>query len=88
MQDSNHRSMAAIWAAMSVAFFHVAWNPSDVVLFRFLMRAVNGAVRAHAPRYYRASAFMLPGIVIELITTALMQWMHAGPLNSGGLSGV
>jgi hypothetical protein len=84
-QDNNHRFVAAIWASMSLAFFYVAWNPSEVALFRFLMIAVfiGGLVRVYGLRYYPASAFLIFGILVELIPTALMLWMHTKLLNSG-----
>ncbi len=87
MQDNNHRFVAAIWASMSIAFFYVAWNPSEVALFRYLMVAVfvGGLVRAYALRYYPASPFIIFGIAIELIPTALLLWMHSRLLNSGSL---
>ncbi|HKK67639.1 MAG TPA: DUF4345 family protein, partial [Bacteroidales bacterium] len=40
MTDNNHRYVAAIWMAMSLGFFYVAWNPSETALFRFLMVVV------------------------------------------------
>jgi RNA polymerase sigma factor (sigma-70 family) len=57
MEDNNHRFVAAIWASMSLAFFYVAWHPSEVALFRFLMIAlfIGGLVRASALRYYPAT---------------------------------
>ena len=84
MQDNNHRFTAAIWGAMSLAFFYAAWNPSEVALFRFLMIAVfiGGLVRAYGLRYYPASPFIIFGILIELIPTALMLWMHTRLLNT------
>ncbi len=36
MLDNNHRFVAAIWASMSLAFFYVAWYPSEVALFQVL----------------------------------------------------
>jgi hypothetical protein len=78
MADNNHRFVAAIWASMSLAFFYVAWVPSETALFRFLMIAVfiGGLVRLYGLRYYPASPFLIFGILIELIPTALMFWMH------------
>jgi hypothetical protein len=38
MTDNNHRYVAAIWMATSLAFFYVAWNPSETALFRFELR--------------------------------------------------
>jgi len=57
MMDNNHRYVAAIWASMSLAFFYVAWNPSEVTLFRFLMVAVfiGGVVRSVALINYPAT---------------------------------
>ena len=87
MQDNNHRFTAAIWGAMSLAFFYTAWNPSEVALFRFLMIAVfiGGLVRTYGLRYYPASPFIIFGILIELIPTALMLWMHTTLINTGAL---
>jgi hypothetical protein len=87
MQDNNHRFVTAIWAAMSLAFFYVAWNPSEVALFRFLMMAVfiGGLFRAYGLRFYPASPFIVFGILIELIPTALMLWMHTRLLQSGSI---
>jgi|GEM_PF-4090566 len=72
---------------MSIAFFYVAWNPSEVALFRFLMLALflGGIVRALALRNYPATAFLIFGILIELIPTALMFWMHNKLLQNGSL---
>lgn len=87
MLDNNHRFTAAIWASMSLAFFYVAWYPSEVALFRFLLIAVfmGGLVRTYALRYYPLSSFIIFGILIELIPTALMLWMHTKLLKSGSL---
>lgn len=87
IQDNNHRFVAAIWAAMSLAFFYTAWNPSEIALFRFLMIAVfiGGLVRAYGLRFYPATPFMIFGILIELIPTAIMLWMHTKLLNAGSL---
>jgi hypothetical protein len=87
MQDNNHRFVAAIWASMSLAFFYLALNPSEVALFRFLMIAVfiGGLFRAYGLRFYPASPFIVFGILIELIPTALMLCMHTRLLNSGSL---
>jgi hypothetical protein len=85
MQDNNHRFVATIWAAMSLAFFYVAWYPSEVALFRFLMVAVfiGGVVRALALINYSPTPLLIFGILIELIPTTLMFWMHTKLLNSG-----
>ncbi|MCB0707086.1 MAG: DUF4345 domain-containing protein [Saprospiraceae bacterium] len=85
IQDNNHRFVAAIWASMSLAFFYVAWNPSEVTLFRFLMVAVfvGGLARTYGLRYYPATPFTIFGILIELVPTALMLWMHTKLVNSG-----
>lgn len=87
IQDNNHRFVAAIWAAMSLAFFYTAWNPSEIALFRFLMIAVfiGGLVRAYGLRFYPATPFMIFGILIELIPTTIMLWMHTKLLNAGSL---
>lgn len=88
MQDNNHRFVAAIWAATSLAFFYVAWNPSETALFRFLMVAVfiGGLARAYGLRYYPATPFIVVGIIIELVPTALLLWLHTRLLNSGALT--
>ena len=87
MTDNNHRYVAAIWMATSLAFFYVAWNPSEIALFRFLMVAVfiGGVVRAAALINYPATPFLIFLILIELIPTALMLWMHNRLLNTGVL---
>lgn len=87
MTDNNHRYVAAIWMATSLAFFYVAWNPSETALFRFLMIAVfiGGIVRAAALIHYPATPLMIFGILIELIPTALMLWFHTKLLNAGSL---
>jgi hypothetical protein len=87
MTDSNHRYVAAIWMATSLAFFYVAWNPSETALFRFLMVAVfiGGLVRAAALVNYPATPFLIFLILIEIIPTTLMLWFQAKLLNSGSL---
>lgn len=87
MTDNNHRYVAAIWMATSLAFFFVAWNPSETALFRFLMVAVfiGGIVRASALVNYPATPFLIFLILIELIPTALMLWFHTKLLNTGSL---
>lgn len=87
MTDNNHRYVAAIWMATSLAFFYVAWNPSETALFRFLMVAVfiGGIVRAAALINYPPTPFLIFLILIELIPTALMLWFHTKLLNSGSL---
>ena len=87
MTDNNHRFVAAIWMATSLAFFYVAWNPSETALFRFLMMVVfiGGVVRAAALVNYPATPFLIFLIAIELIPTALMLWFHTKLLNAGSL---
>lgn len=87
MTDNNHRFVAAIWMATSLAFFYVAWNPSETALFRFLMLAViiGGIVRAVSLINYPATPFLIFLIAIELIPTALMLWFHTKLLNAGSL---
>lgn len=87
MADNNHRFVAAIWMATSLAFFYVAWNPSETALFRFLMAAVfiGGIVRAAALINYPPTPFLILGILIELIPTALLLWFHTKLLNAGSL---
>jgi hypothetical protein len=72
---------------MSIAFFYVAYYPSEVAFFRFLMLAlfIGGLVRTYGLRYYPATPFMVFGILLELIPTALMLWMHTKLLNEGSL---
>lgn len=87
MTDNNYRYVAAIWMATSLAFFYVAWNPSETALFRFLMIAliIGGIVRAAAMVNYPATPFLIFLIAIELIPTALMLWFHSKLLNAGSL---
>ncbi|NJO90937.1 MAG: DUF4345 domain-containing protein [Chloroflexia bacterium] len=84
MTDNNHRYVAAIWMATSLAFFYVAWNPSETALFRFLMIAlfIGGIVRAAALVNYPATPFLIFLIAIELIPPALMLWFHSKLLNA------
>ena len=87
MTDNNHRYVAAIWMATSLAFFYVAWNPSETTLFRFLMIAlfIGGIVRAAALVNYPATPFLIFLIAIELIPPVLMLWFHTKLLNAGSL---
>lgn len=87
MTDNNHRYVAAIWMATSLAFFYVAWNPSETILFRFLMIAlfIGGIVRAAALVNYPATPFLIFLIAIELIPPVLMLWFHSKLLNAGSL---
>lgn len=87
MLDNNHRFVAAICASMSLAFFYVAWYPSEVALFRFLMIAVfiGGIVRAVALINYPPTSIIIFGIVIELIPTLLLLWMHNKLLHADSL---
>ena len=87
MTDNNHRYVAAIWMATSLAFFYVAWNPSETALFRFLMIAVfiGGIVRAAALMHYPATPFLIFLIAIELVPTVLLLWMHNKLLTAGSL---
>ena len=87
MTDNNQRYVAAIWMATSLAFFYVAWNASETALFRFLMVAVfiGGIVRAAALINYPATPFLIFLILIELIPTVIMLWMHNKLLSSGSL---
>lgn len=87
MTDNNHRYVAAIWMATSLAFFYVAWNPSETALFRFLMVAVfiGGIVRAAALINYPVTPFFIFLILIELVPTVIMLWMHTKLLKSGSL---
>jgi hypothetical protein len=85
MTDNNHRFVAAIWMATSLAFLYVAWNPSEIALFRFLMIAVfiGGIIRIYGLQFYSATPTIIFGILIELIPTAIMLWMHTKLLNAG-----
>jgi len=85
MTDNNHRYVAAIWMATSLAFFYVAWNTSETALFRFLMIAliIGGIVRAASLINYPATPFLIFLIAIELIPPVLMLWFHTKLLNSG-----
>ena len=87
MQDNNHRFVAAIWMATSLAFFYTAWNPSEVALFRFLMVAVfiGGLARAYGLRFYPATPFIIFGILIELVPTVVLLWMHTKLLDADSL---
>ncbi|PIY07995.1 MAG: hypothetical protein COZ18_14580 [Flexibacter sp. CG_4_10_14_3_um_filter_32_15] len=87
MQDNNHRYVAAIWASTSLAFFYVAWYPSEIALFRFLMIAlfIGGIVRAIALINYRPTPVIIFGILLELIPNTLMLWMHTKLINEGSL---
>ena len=87
MTDNNHRFVAAIWMATSLAFFYVAWNPSETALFRFLMIAVfiGGIVRAAALKNYEPTPLLIFLILIELVPTALILWFHSQLLKSGSL---
>jgi hypothetical protein len=87
LTDNNHRYVAAIWMATSLAFFYVAWNPSETALFRFLMIAIfiGGIVRAAALTNYPATPFLIFLIAIELIPTVLLLWMHTKLLTAGSL---
>ncbi len=46
---------------------------------------IGGLVRAAALVNYPATSFMIFGILIELIPTAIMLWMHTKLLNAGSL---
>ena len=87
MTDNNHRYVAAIWMATSLAFLYVAWNPSETALFRFLMIAlfIGGIVRAAALMNYPATPFLIFLIAIELIPPVLMLWFHHNLLRTGSL---
>lgn len=85
MADNSHRFIAAIWGAMSLAFFYVAWFPYEVTLFRFLMIAlfVGGVVRLIALVNYPPTPALIMLILMELVPTALMWWMHSKLLDNG-----
>lgn len=85
--DNNHRYVAAIWMATSLAFFYVAWKPSETALFRFLMLAliIGGVARAAALRYYPPTPFILFGIFIELVPPAMMLWFQSKLIHAESL---
>ncbi|MGF1556310.1 DUF4345 family protein [Paucihalobacter sp.] len=85
MQDNNHRYVAAIWASTSIAFFYVAYNPSEVALFRFLMIAlfIGGVVRALALINYPPTPVIIFGIFLEIVPPIIMFLMHNKLINTG-----
>ncbi|WP_375559004.1 DUF4345 family protein [Bernardetia sp. OM2101] len=87
MADNSHRFIAAIWASLSLAFFYVAWSPSETTLFRFLMIAlfIGGIVRAVALINYRPTPVIIAVILLELIPTPIMWWMHNKLITQGSL---
>lgn len=87
MADNSHRFVAAIWASTSLAFFYTAWNPAAVDLFRFLMIAlfIGGIVRAAALVHYPPSPILIAAILLELVPTPALLWMHARLVASGAL---
>lgn len=87
MTDNNHRYVAAIWMATTLAFFYVAWKPTETALFRFLMIAlfIGGVVRAAALVNYPPTPFIIFLIAIELIPPVLMFWFHYKLLRTGSL---
>ena len=87
MTDNNHRYLAAIWMATSLAFFYVAWKPTETALFRFLMIAlfIGGIVRAIALINYSPTPIIWAVIILELVPTPLLWYLHSKLLNSGSL---
>lgn len=79
MADNSQRFVAAIWASMSLAFFYTAWNPSSTDLFRFLMIAlfIGGVVRAAALVHYAPTPAIIAVVLLELLPTPILWWMHA-----------
>lgn len=87
MADNSHRFLAAIWASMSLALFYCAWKPTEVTLFRFLMIAlfIGGVVRAFALINYKPTPVIIAVIVLELIPTPILWYMHSKLI--GGTTG-
>ncbi|MEL6655510.1 MAG: DUF4345 family protein [Bacteroidota bacterium] len=87
MLDNSHRFIAAIWASMALAFFYCVWNPSEIVLFRFLMISlfIGGVVRAASLINYSPTPAIVAVILLELLPTPLLWWMHNRLLDSGSL---
>ncbi len=85
MADNSHRFIGAIWASMALGFFYCVWNPSEVVLFRFLMIAlfIGGIVRAVALINYSPTPIIWAVILLELIPTPIMWYMHSKLFNNG-----
>ncbi len=85
--DNSHRFIAAIWASTGLAFLYVAWQPSEVALFRFLMIAlfIGGVVRAVALVHYPPNTAIIAVILLELIPTPILWWMHANWLVDKGI---
>jgi hypothetical protein len=79
MADNSHRFIAAIWASMALGFLYSAWQPSEVVLFRFLMIAlfIGGIVRAVALINYSPSPIIWFVIALELIPTPILWYFHS-----------
>lgn len=86
-EDNSHRFIAAIWASTSLAFFYVARYPAETALFRFLMIALflGGVVRAVACLHYTPDVPILATIILELVPTPILWWMHSRLLSDGTL---
>ncbi len=87
MADNSQRFVAAMWASMALGFFYAAWNPSSTDLFRFLMIAlfIGGIVRTAALVHYPPSPAIVAAILLELIPTPMLLWMHTRLLSVGAL---
>lgn len=82
--DNSHRFIAAIWASTSLAFFYVAWKPTETALFRFLMIALflGGIVRAAALVNYAPDTMLWALIGLELIPTPILWLLQARLMRS------
>ena len=83
-EDNSHRFIASIWASTALAFFYVAWQPQQTVLFRFLMIALflGGIVRLAALVNYAPDIPTLSTILLELIPTPILWWLHTRYIRS------
>lgn len=77
-EDNSRRFIASIWASTSLAFFYVAWKPTQTVLFRFLMVALflGGIVRLVALVNYAPDMPTAITIFLELIPTPVLWWLQ------------
>ncbi|MCI5090912.1 DUF4345 family protein [Phaeodactylibacter sp.] len=88
MADNSHRFIAAIWASTALGFFYCVWDPSEVMLFRFLMIAlfIGGIVRAAALIHYSPTPVIWAVILLELVPTPILWYMHSKLLITGALN--